>query len=126
MARSINFKFPFVRSPQGGFASNKTTIDAVKDDLKILILTNYGERPIHADFGANLRSVIFEQGDDVRQKVKDAIVSATGRWLPAISLLDVQVDDSTTKSTIVPNQIKVTIRFSVGQQEGILEQTVKA
>ena len=59
--RSINVMFPMKKSSSGAFQTNITTFDAVRDDLKILLLTNHGERPIHYDFGANLRSAIFEQ-----------------------------------------------------------------
>jgi phage baseplate assembly protein W len=59
--KSINLKFPLRRSSAGAFETNVTTIAAVTDDLKILILTNFGERPMQYDFGANLRSVVFEQ-----------------------------------------------------------------
>ena len=62
---SINLQFPLRRSSKGAFATNDSTINAVVDDLKLLLLTNHGERPVHGDFGANLRSIIFEPGTGV-------------------------------------------------------------
>lgn len=127
MVKSINLKFPLKRSPKGAFEVNNTTIAAVTDDLRILLLTNYGERPIHYDFGANLRRVLFEQeGADVRQRVADSIVSAVERWMPFVFLEEITVDDSTTKPTLRPNEVRVTIKFSVAGVQGILSQEIRA
>lgn len=126
MAGTINVRFPMRKGSRGAFETNVSTIQAVADDLRILILTNYGERPIHYDFGANLRRVIFEQGEDVRQQVKDAIVAAVDKWMPFVILNEITVDDVTTKPTLKPNEINVKINFSVGQIEGVLEQRIKA
>lgn len=123
---AINLKFPLKRGTAGAFETNQSTIQAVADDLRILILTNYGERPIHYDFGANLRRIIFEQGADVRQQVRDAIVAAVEKWMPFVVLLEVAVDDVTTDSTLRPNEVHVTITFAVGQLEGALEQRIRA
>lgn len=129
MATPINLQYPMRKSPEGAFATNSSTLDAVADNLKILILTNYGERPIHYDFGANLREVIFEmQGDDLRQSVKDHIVSAVERWMPFVNVLDVVVQDETTTPTLRPNEVHVKIEFSVGNLDStkIMEQKVSA
>jgi len=126
MAGSINIRFPLRKSPKGAFETNQSTIQAVADDLRILILTNYGERPIHYDFGANLRRIIFEQGPDVRQQISDAIVAAVDKWMPFVILQDVQVNDSSTSPTVRPNEVNVKITFSVGQLEGVLEQRIRA
>lgn len=124
---NINLKFPLRRSSKGAFDTNQSTIDAVADDLRILILTNYGERPIHYDFGANLRRILFEQeGGDIRQQVKDSIISATEKWMPFVSIIDILVDDSTTNSTLKSNEINVKINFGVGQLQGTLQQSIKA
>jgi phage baseplate assembly protein W len=126
MAGSINLKFPLKKSSKGAFDTNTATIDAVADDLRILIITNHGERPIHYDFGANLRSVIFEQGTDVRQRVKDSIYAAVEKWMPFVNLVDVEVDDNATDQTLMLNEVKVKIEFTVNQLKGVLTQRIKA
>jgi phage baseplate assembly protein W len=45
--RGIGIKYPLMRSSIGAFEVNRTTIDAVRDSLRILILTNHGERVIN-------------------------------------------------------------------------------
>lgn len=121
---AINLKFPPRRSPRGGFATNDTTIEAISDDLKILILTNYGERPIHYDYGANLRTVLFEQGSDVKQKIIDLIQAAVDKWMPFVSITRIVVTLGSEDSLLRPNEAHVDIDFSVGELEGRLTQKI--
>jgi phage baseplate assembly protein W len=125
----INFTFPMKRSSVGGFATNSTTLDAVESDLKILILSNFGDRPIHYDFGANLRGAIFEhQGNILRQVIKDLIVTAVEKWMPFCNILNVEVQDSTVNNLLGPNEINVKIEFSVGNIDvtRIFKQKIRA
>lgn len=112
--RNVNIKFPLERSSRGAFATNDNTIDAVADDIKILLLTNHGERPGNYLFGANLRPLIFEQGEDLQQKISDSILIALERWMPFVSVEEIQVFDSNTDLSVDPNEIKVNIKFKVG------------
>ena len=125
MAKSINISFPMKHSPQGVFQTNTTTLQAISDDLRILLLSNYGERPIHYDFGANLKRIIFEQGPDTKQQIRDAIVSAVDKWMPALILNTIDVEDNSTNASLKLNEIKVKINFSIGQLEGFLEQNIR-
>lgn len=125
---SINLQLPLRKSSKGAFATNIETVRAIADDLRLLILTNHGERVIHGDFGANLRKVIFElQGAQLRQTTKDLINAAVEKWMPFVILNDVIVNDSTTDRTLRQNEIHVRIEFSVGPGiEGSLEQRIRA
>lgn len=59
----------------------------VSDNLRNLLLTNHGERLGHPDFGANLRSILFELGsDDGDQKAVQMISKAVGKYMPFVSL----------------------------------------
>lgn len=123
----INLKLPLRKSSKGAFASNTNTVDAIKDDLKMLILTNHGERVIHGDYGANLRKVIFDNiGPMLLQSVQDSIVVAVEKWLPFVILNSVIVTDSTTDSTLRENEVHVEIAFSVGSGiNGVLKQRIR-
>ena len=126
---TINLKVPLRRSSAGAFAANEDTLDAVRDDLKVLLLTNYGERPIHYDFGANLRSAIFEfQGAELRQVVEDLIRAAVEKWMPFVNLLSVVIEDETTTPGLVSNSIQVNLEFTVGNLDikKTLKQRIKA
>ena len=126
MANPINIAFPLRKGSQGAFATNDTTLQAVADDLRMLILTNHNERVVHSDFGANLRPIIFEMSSNVDQQIADAISSAVEKWMPFVNLIDIAVRDERTDANIRPNEIRVTITFSVNQIQGSLELQVKA
>lgn len=122
MPNPINVKFPIKKSPNGAFEMNYTTIDAVATDLRILILTNHGERPCNYFYGANLRSLLFEpMGTDTKQKVADLIFSAVERWMPFVFINELDVLLSTEDASIGPNQIRILAKFSVLQETGQLE-----
>ena len=121
----INIAFPLKRGTKEIFAVNETTIEAVKDDLVLLIISNHGERPIHFDYGANLRALLFEQqGPDFSIMAEDSITTAIEKWLPFITLRSVQVQTSADASTLKPNEVKVKIEFSVGQESGVLDRRI--
>lgn len=59
----------------------------IRDNLRNLVLTNYGERLGHYDFGANLITVVNELGsDDGDSKAMALIALAVNRYMPFISL----------------------------------------
>lgn len=129
MTNPINLKFPLKKSSKGSFEVNETTLDAVEDDLRILIMTNHGERPIHFDFGANLRKLLFDmRGEDLAQAIKDSIITAVEKWMPFVNILTVQVLDSTMNSNLKENEISIKVEFSVGKIDDtrIFTQQIKA
>lgn len=125
MAESINLAFPLRPGVAGAFETNKSTIDAVVDDLKLLLLSNHGERPIHGDFGANLRVIIFEPGPAVLQKAEDLVLSAIEKWMPFVQVDSIIVSDSTTDTTLKANELRIRLNFTVGQIEGSLDQRIR-
>lgn len=129
MADPINMKWPMRHGTKGAFETNEDTFDAILDDLKILILTNFGERPVHFDFGANLRPLIFElQGADLRQAINDSVIAAVEKWMPFVNVVNLTVDDETTVTTLRPNEVHITLEFSVGNIDitRILRQRISA
>jgi phage baseplate assembly protein W len=122
---AVNLKFPLKRGAAGAFETNDTTIDAVADDLRILLLTNHGERPIHYDFGANIRALLFEQqGPDFSIMAEDNIVTAIDKWMPFVTVRSVTVQTSADTAQLKTNEVHIKIEFLVGQEEGLLEQRI--
>lgn len=118
----INIKFPLEKSPEGAFTTNTSTLDAVESDLKILLLTNYGDRLIHYDFGANLRALLFESGIEgsvmagtdissslIGQRISDQINSAVEKWMPFVTIESMKIT-----STGNASEVELKIDFSIG------------
>lgn len=113
----ISIQTPLRPSSRGTFVTNDTTVDAVANDLKDLILTNYGERVIQYDFGANLRPLIFEQDLNIEQKITDAITSAAQKWIPLANILNIDVQTASTNSQLTENSVQVSVTFTVGNTD---------
>lgn len=61
--------------------------NTIADNLRNLIMTNYGERLFDYNFGANLRELTFELGnEEIDVEAVRRIKQASDRYLPFISL----------------------------------------
>ena len=72
------------------FAVNTSLKTQIADNLKNLIVTNWGERLGQYFFGANLRPLTTENTsrDDFEAEVIQRINSAVSTWMPFVSLND--------------------------------------
>lgn len=88
---------------QGIFAVNTDLSSQIADNLRNLILTNWGERVLLYDFGANLRPLMteFTTQDDFDAAAVERISGAVRRWMPYVSLNDYEskVDHLQNKNT---------------------------
>lgn len=73
---------------EGIWAMNFDLADQVHDNLRNLILTNWGERLGNFDFGANLKELTTElvSIDDFEGEAIVRIKDAVGRWMPYVVL----------------------------------------
>jgi phage baseplate assembly protein W len=111
----INLKYPMQYATKGAFATNDTTVDAIADDIKILLKTNWGERPIQYDFGANLRALLFEPMVDMKQRIIDQVTAAIDKWMPFVVILTLKVSLNEDDATVDYHQAKIYISFAVGK-----------
>jgi phage baseplate assembly protein W len=92
---SIGFTMPFARSSGslGLFSTSSTVLEAAKHDLRSLLLTNWGERPMHFDLGCNLREFLFNQIviGETEVLVEERIRSQVSKWLPFLAINQVSV-----------------------------------
>jgi len=92
---SVGFTMPFARSSGslGLFATSPTDLEAAKHDLRSLLLTNWGERPMHFDLGCNMRQFLFNQivSGETEVLVEDRIRSQVAKWLPFLAINQVSV-----------------------------------
>ena len=99
---------------EGIFAMHFSLIDQMHDNLRNLILTNWGERLGLYDFGANLRPLTTElvSQDDFDAQAVDRISGAVQRWMPFITLetFESKIDRQDNKNTAV---IRLTVTYSI-------------
>ena len=104
----------------GDVAFNQTfkTIDQVKTNIKSLLLTKRFERLMQPEFGSGLQEVLFEPADDeIATKIEDTIVSTISKWLPYVTIQQINVD---TKNELKDkNEVDVSIKFTVGNSTNL-------
>ena len=111
---SVGIDFPFARVPNqdGYFSTTKTTIESVKNNIKLLLLTQKGDRLFQPNLGINLRRFLFEQiTEDTSIQIENDIVDTFQTWLPFVELQDIQIDTSSENQS--SNRIKINITFNI-------------
>lgn len=83
--------FPLARAADGEVALVEYE-DDVHEAVRIIIATDPGERVMRPDFGAGLRSLVFEPlTTTTRALVKHRVEVAIVRWEPRVDVIDVRV-----------------------------------
>ena len=116
---SVGIEFPFGRvgNGDGYFKSTKTTVESIKNNIKLLLQTHRGERVFQPNLGMDLRSLIFEPlTEDITIQIENNIVDVFGRWLPFVDLRNIQVDRRDDL-----NQVNINIDFNIRRAPNSLE-----
>ena len=119
---SVGIDFPFARVPNqdGYFKTTKSTIDAIKNNIKLLLQTEQGERVFQPSLGMGLKRFVFEQiTDDTTIAIENNIVDVFETWLPFVDLRDIQINIDSKNQT--NNKISIDITFSINKTPGSLE-----
>jgi len=105
-------KLPLVLDEKDGtYSSNMTMLETIKQNLKMLILTNPGERVMDPEFGVGIRNYLFSQNtDSVAGEISSRIYSQINDYLNFILVEDVII---IPPSDINENLISVTIQYSI-------------
>ena len=106
---AIGIPFPLGGTPI--FRSTMTTEDQALSNLKNLLLTRKGERPLQPLFGTDIPSFLFEQiTDPLLNKLKEGVEKDIAFWLPYIKMEEIKVEPLEDE-----NRINFTFSFSVGE-----------
>ena len=102
----VGIRFPLDHSPEGFFYKTKTVLEQSKANLQNLLLTTPGERIMQPEFGSQLKFIVFEQGQDIPDRVEEAIRSSVDKFLAYVNVINVF-------TTQQDNTVSVSIEFSV-------------
>ena len=110
---SVGLDLPIARQAgdtMGYFATTKTTMDAIKNDIRLLLMTQRGERLFQPFLGMDIRRFLFEQiTDNTAIEIENDIVDTIETWLPFVQLQNIEVDLNDQNK----NQIKINITFNI-------------
>jgi phage baseplate assembly protein W len=94
---AIGVSLPFNKP----FTSTYTTKDQIKSNLVNLLLTDIGERVMNPNFGCNLKRYLFENINDVNsEKVKNAVLSSVGYYIPEITINSIAITPNTDYNSV--------------------------
>ena len=119
----IGIDLPFRKSDgsAGYFASTSTTIKAVKNNIKLLLLTQKGERLMQPNLGLNLRKYLFEQfTPDTEVAIQNDIFDTFSFWMPFVKLEDIKVSIGNSDS-ISNHTLNIFILFSITRDPNTTE-----
>ena len=116
---SVGIEFPLGRvgGGDGYFKSTKTTVESIKNNIKLLLQTHQGERVFQPDLGMNLRSLIFEPlTEDITIQIENNIVDVFSKWLPFVNLSNIVIERRDDL-----NQVDINIDFNIRRAPNSLE-----
>jgi phage baseplate assembly protein W len=82
--------------------------DNVRDAIRVILMTELGERLMREDFGCGLRRYLFEPNTEAtRARIQDSIVNSITRWEPRVTLDTVTVDPDDND----PRRVNIVVLF---------------
>ena len=92
------------------FKQNYTEIEQLKSNIKNLLLTKRGERLMNPLFGTGIETVLFEPiTDEFEDKVQTIITNSVERYVPNVSIDEINVDMS--NETRDKNLVNISLKF---------------
>jgi phage baseplate assembly protein W len=119
---SVGLDFPITRVPNqdGYFKTTKSTVESIKNNIKLLLQTERGERVFQPNLGMNLRRFVFEQiTEDTSIEIENDIVDVFETWLPFVELKDIQINTDSINQD--QNKININIVFGIKKSPTSLE-----
>lgn len=114
--KPIGISIPF-NNPKGIFYNTFTNNAQILTNLKLLILTQRGERYLQPEFGTDLRYTLFENisdEDDFKSKLLGTVTSAISHWMPFLQVTKSEVIiNVNTSDKIVDEDHAVSIKLDI-------------
>lgn len=82
---------------------------AIKQSIKNIVMTDFGERPFNPEFGCGIRGLLFENIEPSTEVlIREKIFEAIERFEPRCRLIEVYVSSSPDN-----NSVNISIVFSI-------------
>jgi len=117
-------KLPVTTSDEGdGYALTKTAKEAIKQNIKMLILTCPGERVMHPNFGVGLRKFMFRPLiGDTFDKIATRTREQVANYMPYINFDGIYFTTSEEDYTLDDNAIRMRVVYhipAIGESDSI-------
>lgn len=89
----------FKSHPLLGDVRPLTDIEAIKNSIKIILLTRRGEKPFRPDFGSNVPDYLFENATTLTKKLMgDEIIYSINKHEPRVSIQRINITDNSEQN----------------------------
>tara|TARA_Y100000034_G_scaffold124174_1_gene171981 strand:- start:534 stop:899 length:366 start_codon:yes stop_codon:yes gene_type:complete len=107
---SIGLKLPITYDSGDGFTALQTFRETIKQNFKMLVLTNPGERVMVPSYGVGIKQYLFENyHTGVEGKIRTRIIEQAAFYLPVVEITEVYIRPSDINENILAVQIYYTI-----------------
>jgi len=118
----LGVSLPF-DGPSGPFNSTYSTKNQIKSNLINLLLTNKGERVFNPEFGANLKTILFEGiTEDTSELIKELINFNVSIFVPEVQIIDILVSPALEYNN---NSVSITIKYKLRISQDADQVTVQ-
>lgn len=113
----IGFNFPF-QPTTGSLGYIEVTDDvasAIVANVRSLLLTNWGERVMHVDFGCNLREFLFQpKSKSLRSRIAERVKNQLSKWMPYLTLTGLFLTFSEEDPAVPQDGFKIHLDMTYG------------
>lgn len=100
--------FPLGLNPRGGIRESRTE-EKIRQSILVILGTEYGERLMRPNFGANLKSLVFAPNNKATANLAQFYVEEALRtWEPRINL-----DEVVVKNDNFQGRLMIEIRYRI-------------
>jgi phage baseplate assembly protein W len=125
MANGLSVALPLMIDPIfGAYNLNTNFNQLAKQNLKMLMLTNPGERMMDTNFGVGIRQYLFEPNTDfIFTEIERRVHQQVKSYLPYIGIDKVEFVQSPVSTELDPHYLGIIIMFTILplQQTAILQ-----
>jgi phage baseplate assembly protein W len=109
----LSVKLPLTYNNVQGYAMNTNYLDLAKQNLKMVVLTEPGERVMIPTFGVGLKRRLFESRKNI-ESVKNEINTQVSKYLSYIQITNIDIFDSMDEETSsYDSSVSISITFYV-------------
>jgi phage baseplate assembly protein W len=107
---SLAVKLPLTLDSGDGFTMIKSMRGLIKQNLKMLLLTNPGERVMEPGFGVGMNRYLFQNFSQTTYSAIDSkIREQVAMYIPVVSIIGIEFDPIESSS----NGLRVKLRYSI-------------
>lgn len=120
---SLAVKLPLTLDSGDGYTMIKDMKTLVKQNFKMLLLTNPGERVMDPEFGVGINSFLFENFEpNTYNRIETKILEQVSIYLPVISISQMEFDPAGADAAML--SIRITYSIPVLNIRDLLEFTI--